>query len=81
MREWHGELHLRQGDDSLPILQDVRRRTDASAVYWNRHYEPAAIARDTAIKAAPQEQDVPVRSFNAALWCEPWRIATQQDAA
>jgi len=81
MREQHGGLHLRQGDDSLPILQDVLRRSGASAVYWNRRYEPAAIARDTAIKAALQEHGVPVHSFNAALWCEPWRIATQQDAA
>jgi len=24
---------------------------------------------------------VPVRSFNAVLWCEPRRVATQQGAA
>jgi len=28
-----------------------------------------------------QEQSVPVRSFNAVLCCEPWRVATRQGAA
>ncbi|HUW53324.1 MAG TPA: deoxyribodipyrimidine photo-lyase [Rhodanobacter sp.] len=34
-----------------------------------------------ACKAVLQEQSVPVRSFNAVLCCEPWRVATRQGAA
>jgi deoxyribodipyrimidine photo-lyase len=76
-RDLHGELHVRQGD-SLAVLQSLLKQTGASAVYWNRLYEPAAITRDTRIKAALREQGVEAHSCNAALWCEPWQIATKQ---
>ncbi|TAL87598.1 MAG: deoxyribodipyrimidine photo-lyase [Rhodanobacter sp.] len=79
LHQRQANLQLRQGD-SLQILRDTVRETDASAVYWNRLYEPAAIARDTVIKAALREQGVAVHSSNAALWCEPWQIATGQGA-
>ena len=77
LRALGGELHLCSGD-SLPVLRDLLQRTGAGAVYWNRLYEPAAIARDTLVKAALREQGVAVHSHNAALWREPWQIATQQ---
>jgi deoxyribodipyrimidine photo-lyase len=72
-----GELHVRQGD-TLAVLQALLEQTGASAVYWNRLYEPAAIRRDTRIKAALREQGIEVHSSDAALWCEPWQIATKQ---
>lgn len=70
-------LHIRQGD-SLSVLRQVLAQTGATAVYWNRLYEPAAIARDGGIKAALRGQGVQVQSFNAALWCEPWQVTTRQ---
>lgn len=70
-------LHIQHGD-SLAALRQVLAQTGATAVYWNRLYEPAAIARDSGIKAVLREQGVRVESFNAALWCEPWQIATKQ---
>ncbi len=70
-------LHLRQGD-TLAVLQQLIERSGASAVYWNRLYEPAAIARDTQVKATLQRQGVSVHTYNANLWCEPWEIATEQ---
>ena len=70
-------LHLRQGD-TLRVLQQLIERSGASAVYWNRLYAPATIARDTQVKAMLQAQGVDVHSCNAALWCEPWAIATEQ---
>lgn len=73
----HAELHLREGEP-LTVLRDLVRDSGASAVYWNRLYEPDAIARDTHIKSALREQGLDVHSHNAALWCEPWQIATQQ---
>ncbi len=77
----HGQraaLHLRQGD-SLEVLRELIQLSGADAVYWNRLYEPAAIARDTRVKRALQDDGIAVHSHNAALWREPWQIATQQD--
>lgn len=72
-----GSLHLRRGN-TLAILRTLIKDTGAAAVYWNRLYEPAAIARDTEIKAALRGDGVDVCSFNAALWHEPWQIETKQ---
>src|SRR5512139_2186100 len=72
----HAELHLRAGD-SLGELTALIKATGAEAVYWNRLYEPAAIARDTRIKQALREQGVAAHSFNAALWREPWQVETK----
>lgn len=73
----HAQLHLRQGE-TLASLRQLISSSGASAVYWNRLYEPAAIARDTHIKHALREQGIEVHSCNAALWSEPWQISTQQ---
>ncbi|OOG56362.1 deoxyribodipyrimidine photo-lyase [Rhodanobacter sp. C03] len=78
LRTHGGELHIRQGD-TLAVLQTLLEQTNAGAVYWNRLYEPAAIERDKRIKTVLREQGVEVHSCNAALWCEPWQIATKQD--
>ena len=77
LRAGGGGLHLRQGDP-LEVLRELVRRSGASAVYWNRLYEPAAIARDTRIKSALRADGIAVHSHNAALWCEPWQLATRQ---
>ncbi len=79
LRGQHAGLHLCQGA-TLDVLRELIRTSDATTVYWNRLYEPAAIARDTRIKSALREQGIAVHSHNAALWCEPWQIATRQDA-
>jgi deoxyribodipyrimidine photo-lyase len=75
-----GTLHIRAGD-SLEELTALCRIAGASAVYWNRVYEPALIERDKRIKAALREQGIEAKSFNAALWMEPWQVATQQDGS
>jgi deoxyribodipyrimidine photo-lyase len=78
--EWRthrGDLHIGSGD-SLSILRETIHRSGATAVYWNRLYEPASIARDSHIKKVLRADGIEVHSFNAALWCEPWEIATQQ---
>ncbi|MDZ4866241.1 MAG: deoxyribodipyrimidine photo-lyase [Alphaproteobacteria bacterium] len=71
-------LILRRGKADK-VIDDLIRETDAQAVYWNRLYEPYAIARDTAIKASLEEHGMKVRSFNAALLVEPWTIKTGSD--
>lgn len=64
-------LIVRQGA-SLESLQSLIEETGATDVFWNRLYEPAAIARDSHIKAALREQGIQAESFNAALLHEPW---------
>ena len=68
-------LVIRQGD-SLAVLRRLIAETGANAIYWNRLYEPAAVARDCDIKRQLCEQGLAVRSFNAALLCEPWALET-----
>lgn len=75
LRERGGRLVLRRGE-AASVLSEVARETRAGSVFWNRRYEPAAVARDTAVKAALQAEGVAARSFNAALLFEPWTIRT-----
>jgi len=66
-------LTVRHGD-SARILVELLRETGASAVFWNRRYEPAVMARDTAIKEKLKANGYRAESFNAALLFEPWTI-------
>jgi len=68
-------LLLRQGP-SLGQLRELARTVGAAAVYWNRLYEPALIARDQAIKQSLREDGLMAESFNAALLVEPWQMKT-----
>ena len=68
-------LLIRQGP-SLPRLRELVKATGATAVYWNRLYEPAPIARDQAIKQALRDDGLTVESCNAALLVEPWQLKT-----
>jgi deoxyribodipyrimidine photo-lyase len=70
-----GDLALFRGapDDLLPA---VTKLVGASAVYWNRCYEPFAIARDKELKASLQRLGIEVQSFNGGLLHEPWEVAT-----
>jgi len=71
-----GKLVLRQGA-TAGVLDDVLKESGADCVYWNRCYEPYAIARDTEIKSALSERGITVKSFNGALLFEPWTIETK----
>ncbi|MFT4045522.1 MAG: deoxyribodipyrimidine photo-lyase [Solimonas sp.] len=68
-------LIIRSGD-SLATLRALIRETGAEAVYWNRLYEPARVARDRTIKAALREDGVAAHSHRAALWHEPSTFRT-----
>ena len=70
-----GQLTLLRGD-AREVLPAWIRRTGATAVHWNRCYEPFAIARDTALKAALQADGIDVHSHNGSLLREPWEVAT-----
>jgi deoxyribodipyrimidine photo-lyase len=68
-------LVIRRGD-SLAELRKLAKETGATGVYWNRLYEPAAIARDRRIKEALRADGLEAESANAALLIEPWQIKT-----
>ncbi len=69
-------LILRRGRAET-IIPQVARQISAGAVYWNRCYEPFAIAHDTAIKAGLRDFGIEAQSFSASLLSEPWTIKTQ----
>jgi deoxyribodipyrimidine photo-lyase len=71
-------LVIRQGP-ALKALQTLVRETEASAVFWNRRYEPAITDRDAKIKKALREDGLDVESFNGSLLKEPWEIHTSND--
>lgn len=71
-----GRLVLRRGP-AAEVLKAVIAETGADAVYWNRCYEPHAIARDRALKSELAERGIEVRSFPGNLLLEPWELTTQ----
>jgi len=73
LREHGSQLLLRRGP-TLATLRTLAQETGATAVYWNRLYEPAIIARDTQIKTALREDGLAVESSNGALLMEPWNL-------
>nr|WP_274607869.1 deoxyribodipyrimidine photo-lyase [Thiorhodovibrio winogradskyi] len=51
----------------------------ASAVFWNRCYEPATVARDSRIKQQLRADGIRCESHNASLLFEPWDVKTGAD--
>jgi deoxyribodipyrimidine photo-lyase len=76
LRDLGSPLVIRRGP-TLETLRAIVQETGASAVFWNRRYEPAIIARDTRLKEALKAEGLEVESFNAALLHEPWTVQNQ----
>ncbi|MFN0067316.1 MAG: cryptochrome/photolyase family protein, partial [Limisphaerales bacterium] len=76
LEERGSRLVLRCGP-TLATLRALARETGARAVFWNRRYEPAVIARDAAIKETLKADGLAAGSFNAALLLEPWQVQNQ----
>ncbi|HWB20534.1 MAG TPA: deoxyribodipyrimidine photo-lyase [Phycisphaerales bacterium] len=77
LQKLNAQLIIRQGDP-LTILQQLAQESSADAIFWNRRYEPAIIARDTAIKSALTKSGLTVETFNAALLADPREIRNKQ---
>ena len=77
LRQRGATLILRRGPAEA-VIPRLLEETGANAVYWNRRYEPWALARNARIKTALQAGGIEARSFNAALIRELW-AATKQD--
>ncbi|MGE0853501.1 MAG: deoxyribodipyrimidine photo-lyase [Hyphomicrobiaceae bacterium] len=70
-----GDVALLRGDPR-ELLPKVAGDAKATGVYWNRCYEPYAIAWDRGLKSDLTQAGLDVRSFNAALLHEPWEVQT-----
>ncbi len=68
-------LILRRGR-ALEALRDLISETGAQAVYWNRLYDPAALQRDKAVKAALKNDGIAAHSTPGHVLFEPWTVET-----
>ena len=69
-------LILRRGR-ALERLSELVGETGAGAVWWQRAYDPASLARDTEVKAALKARGIDARSFPGHLLFEPWTVETK----
>lgn len=75
LRERGSRLVIARGE-SATVLAKLVAETKAEAVYWNRRYEPAAIARDAEITQLTAA-GVEAKSFAASVLFEPHTIKTK----
>lgn len=73
-----GSRLILQSGPALPALRSLAKETGASAVFWNRRYEPDAIALDKSVDAGLRKAGLETATFNAALLFEPHEIVNQQ---
>jgi len=66
---------------SLAALTAIARASGASSVHWNRGYEPAQVARDTAVKAGLRAAGVAAHSHPGDVLLEPWTVRNGQGEA
>ncbi len=68
-------LVLRRGP-ALDVLRRLAAETGAAGVHWTRGYDPAARARDGAVKTALRAQGLEAASHPGHLVFEPWEAQT-----
>lgn len=76
LEEIGSRLILRRGN-ALEVLRELVAETGARAVHWSRAYDPAAITRDTAVKAGLKEDGLEAKSHKGHLLFEPWTVETK----
>ena len=72
LRQLGSDLLILSGDTQQQITQLIHT-SGATAVYWNRCYEPAYIERDKQLKTQLQLAGTQALSFSANLLREPWQ--------
>ena len=60
------------------VLRGLVARAGARPVYWNRRYEPAAVAVEAAVEAALAGSGCETQRFNSALLFEPGTVTNRQ---
>ncbi|AVW90937.1 cryptochrome/photolyase family protein [Celeribacter baekdonensis] len=71
-----GRVILRSGAAS-EVLLELAKEVGAKGVYWNRLYDKAVIARDTAVKSTLKTAGIEAQSSNGHLCFEPWTVETK----
>lgn len=69
-------LIVRRGS-TMGALQGLVSETGATAVFWNRRYEPAVISRDGAVKSCLRDRGIEAESFAGNLLFEPWTVQSK----
>ncbi|MEX1148274.1 MAG: deoxyribodipyrimidine photo-lyase [Sphingomonadales bacterium] len=69
-------LVLRRGSANR-ILPELVRAVGATAIVWNRVFEPWAAARDRIIESDMEDHGVAVKTFNASLLAEPGSLVNK----
>ncbi len=64
-------LFVRTGNP-VKVLKEISKETGASAVFWNRSYEPAELQLEDEIKASLNSSRVLAGHFAGNLLLEPW---------
>jgi deoxyribodipyrimidine photo-lyase len=75
LRDRGSRLVLLQGS-ATTVLPQLAASIGATAVYWNRRYEPAAVQVGVTLKITLRERGIAAHSFATALLAEPWAIKT-----
>lgn len=75
LRALNSRLILRRGRAER-VIAEVAAEYDASAVYWNRAYDPASCERDERVKSTLEARNVAAESLKANLLYEPWEVKT-----
>lgn len=75
-RSLEGSLILQLGP-TLSALEKVLKQSKAERLFFNRRYEPAALALEQKIRSYFREKGVDVQTFNSSLLVEPWGLETQ----
>jgi deoxyribodipyrimidine photo-lyase len=72
----NGSRLIIRGGPSMDALDMLAAESGAEAVFWNRLYEPAVLARDRRVNDHLSARGLVTESFNASLLAEPWTVAT-----
>lgn len=73
-----GNLLVVVGDPAI-LIPKLCAEHDIASVYWNRMYEPWAIARDTSIKSDLKAKHITARSSNGSLLWEPMQVLKKDE--
>ena len=76
LAERGSRLILRRGP-AAETLSQLARELGAEALYWNRRYEPAAVAVEQVLRQQLPAAGITPHSFQSALLCEPWAMQTK----
>ncbi|MEZ4750985.1 MAG: deoxyribodipyrimidine photo-lyase [Bdellovibrionota bacterium] len=73
LKERDGKLYCVEGEP-LEVLKEVCSEVNASAVYWNRTYEPYSVELGNTVKKTLRGKGVECHSFGSNLLLEPWQL-------